>query len=301
MISSHECISKIQHILSTGETVAKEKVAELVWAYASACRRLNERVQKCLDFLRQGRRPDALRLAKEPPDLQQELRLLDFPERPAWLDLCETAGLPIAQSLDTNALEAIIQETYSEGGTLDRLLKTFKRMSLGRAPLADRLRLLRRIHQTDPQPDLWLEDIRAFEAAREAELLGEAEEADEKGDLAALESLLAELRSGEWLAPPARLLATIEKITAPHRQRYAMACFTQLAEDLHEAHGRMDEQRCRFLLGQWESVVRETGVQPDEALAERVSPVRQWIDELDAAPRRRRISGGLRGPGTRDR
>jgi hypothetical protein len=283
MLSTHECVNQIQHILSTGEPVAKEKVAELVWAYASACRRLNERAQKCLDFLRQGRRADALNLAKVPPDLQQELRLLDFPERSAWLDLCETAGLPIAQSLDTNALDAIIQETYSEGGTLDRLLKTFKRMSIGRAPLADRLRILRRIRRADPQPDLWLEDIRAFEAARQGELLNEAEEADGKGDLAALESLLAELRSGEWLAPPARLLATIEKITAPHRRRYATACFTQLAEDLHEAHGRMDEQQCRFLLGQWESVVRETGVQPDEAQAERVAPVREWVEGLDAA------------------
>jgi len=282
-ISSHECVKQIQDLLTAGEAVTKEKVAELVWAYAAACQQLNERAQACLDLLRQGRRADAQRLAKEPPDLEQELRLLDFPERGAWLDLCESAGLPISQSLDANALGAIALQVYTEGGRLDSLLKMFKRMSLGRAPLADRLRILRQIRRADPQHDLWLEDVRAFEAARQAELLTEAEAADAGGDLRTLESILGELRSGEWLAPPARFVAGVEKIIVPHRRRYAAGRFAELAADLHEAHGRMDEQRCRFVLQQIEGVTRETGVTPDAATEEVVDPVDTWLGQLDAA------------------
>ena len=67
MPSSHDCINQILHILSANEAVAVERVAELVWAYANACRQLNEKAQRCLELLRQGRRGDAQRLAKEPP------------------------------------------------------------------------------------------------------------------------------------------------------------------------------------------------------------------------------------------
>jgi len=282
MPSAHECINQIQHILSAGEAVAKEKVAELVWAYASACQQVNEKARKCLELLRQGRRADAQRLAKEPPDLGQELRLLDFPERSQWLDLCETAGLPIGQGLDVDALDGIVQEIYSEGGALDRLLKTFKRMSIGRAPLADRLRLLREIRRADPQRDLWTEDVRTFEAGRQVELLKEGEAADASGDLRTMESILAELKSGEWLSPPARFIAAVERIVIPHRRRYAMERFAELTGDLHEAHGRMDEQRCRFLLSQVEAVVSQTGVSPDAATETAIEPVETWLEQLDA-------------------
>jgi hypothetical protein len=285
MPSSHECINQIQHILSAGEAVTKEKVAELVWAYAGACQQVNEKARKCLELLRQGRRAEAQRLAQDAPDLEQELRLLDFPERAAWLDLCETAGLPIGQGLDVDALDGIVQEVYSEGGTLDRLLKTFRRMSIGRAPLADRLRLLRQVRRADPQHDLWLENVRAFEAARQAELLTEGEAADASGDLHAMENILGELKSGEWLSPPVRFIAAIERIIIPHRRRYAMARFAELTGDLHEAHGRMDEQRCRFLLSQVEAVVSQTGVSPDAATEAAIEPVQTWLDQLDAAQR----------------
>lgn len=285
MLSSHECINQIQHILSAGEAVAKEKVAELVWAYASACQQVNEKAQRCLELLRQNRRADAQRLAKQPPDLEQELRLLDFPERVAWLGLCETAGLPIGQGLDVDALDGIVQEIYSEGGALDHLLKTFRRMSIGRAPLAERLRLLRDIRRADPQHDLWTEHVRAFEAARQAELLKEGEAADASGDLSTLENILGELKSGEWLSPPVRFIAAVERIIIPHRRRYAMARFAELASDLHEAHGRMDEQRCRFLLSQVEAVVSQTGVSPDAATEAAIEPVQTWLDQLDAAQR----------------
>jgi hypothetical protein len=282
MQSTHQCVKEIQDILTAGDAVTKEKVAELVWAYAQACKELNEKAQRCLDLLRQGRRAEAVRLAKDPPDLEQELGLLDFPQRGEWLDLCEGAGLPIGQGLDTAALGGIVQEVYSEGGELDRLLRSFRRMSLGHAPLADRLRIVRWIWKADPQPDVWIEDVRAFEKARLAELIEEAEDADVRGDLPGLERVLAEVRSDEWLSRHDRLVAAIDKLAQPHRQRYAGARFAEVAKDLHEAHAGMDEQRCRFLMEQWEAVVREFGVQPTASMEAEVAPVEDWLGQIDA-------------------
>ncbi|MCX5685184.1 MAG: hypothetical protein NT049_16105, partial [Planctomycetota bacterium] len=193
--------------------------------------------------------------------------------------------MPIAQTLDIDALDGIIQGIYSEGSPLDRLLKTFKRMSIGRAPLAERLRLLRDIMKADPQRDMWTEDVRAFEAARQVELVKEGEAADTSGDLRAMESILAELKSSEWLYPPSRFVAAVERIIIPHRRRYAMGRFAELISDLHEAHGRMDEQRCRFLLTQVEAVVHQTAVSPDAATEAAIEPVETWLGQLETARR----------------
>lgn len=282
-MSAHECVSRIEDLLEAGGDVTKEQVAELVWPYAAFCRQLNEKATRCLELLREGKRGDALRLAKEPPDLQQQLQLLNFSQRGMWLDICQGAGMPISHQLDPNAVGAIAQEVYAESGALDRLLRNFRRMSLGRAPLADRLRLLRRIRKADPQQDAWTDDIRAFEKARLTELAEEAEEANRQGDLDGLERILAELKGEDWLAKPARQIAVVERAAVPHRKRYAEARYRELAEMLHEAHGAMDEERCQALTEQCEAVARRTGVGPNGEVADEIAPVRAWLAELDAA------------------
>ena len=285
MLSTTDCINRIQSLIDAGGEVTREQVAELVWAYAAYCRQVNEKAKKCLDLLRQGRRTDARKLAKEPPDLEQELNLLDFPEREEWLDLCEGAGLPIRQSLDTQAARSIIQEVYGDTGRMDQLLRTFRRMSLGQAPLADRLRMLRAIRRADPDHDFWEDDVRAYETARLEELVAEAKAADTHGDLARIEQILGELRGGEWLTPPTSHINGIEKIAGPHRRQYAYGRFRELLDDLHRAHGEMDDERCRRLLAEWQGVIDETGVEPDQEMREGVAPVEAWLDDVDAAAR----------------
>ncbi|MBL7133572.1 MAG: hypothetical protein ISS78_05695, partial [Phycisphaerae bacterium] len=211
MLSTTDCINRIQALLDSGGEVTRERVAELVWAYAAYCRQVGDKSRQCLDLLRQGRRAEARKFAKEAPDLEQELDLLDFPERDQWLDLCEGAGLPVRQSVDIQAARSIIQEVYGESGHMDQLLRRFRRMSLGQAPLADRLRVLRSIQRADPDHDFWEADVRAYESARLEELVGEAKEADTRGDLAEIEQILGELRGGEWLTSPAAHTNAIDK------------------------------------------------------------------------------------------
>jgi hypothetical protein len=281
VLTARECVHQIEQLLDAGQEVPKERVGELVWAYARACRELTAKADRCIGLLRQGRRNDAARLAKEPPDLEQEFRLLDFPQRQLWLDVCEAAAMPVAQALDTDALANIIREIYAESGPLDSLLKSFKRMNLARAPLADRLRMLRRIRQKDPQHEAWLEDLRAFESARLAELVRAAEDADTAGDLATLETVLQELQSGEWLAPPSRHAAAVEKIMGPHRRREAARLYDELLGHLRNAHASMYEPMCRSLMQQWAAVAERTGVGPNPSQAEGAAAVADWLEALD--------------------
>ena len=285
MLSTTDCVNQIQSLLDAGGEVAREQVAELVWAYAAYCRRVDHKARQCLDLLRQGRRNEARKLAKQSPDVEQELNLLDFPEREDWLDLCEGAGLPIRQSLDTVAVRAIIQEVYGDGGRMEQLLRTFRRMSLGQAPLADRLRILRSIRRADPDRDFWEDAVRNYEVARLEELMGETNVASARGDLAAIEQVLGELGSGDWLTSPTAHVNAVEKVAGPHRRRHAYDRFQRLLEELHQAHAEMDEDRCRSLLAEWQDVVDRTGVAPQEEMKSGVAPIRAWLGDRDAAIR----------------
>ena len=284
MIPTRNLVIEIRQVLASEGDIDRQRLATLVWEYASTCRRLNDRAQLCLELLRQGRRVDAVHMAQELPDLQAEILQLDFDERPAWIDLCDRAGMPISEAFDAQALYSVAQELYAETGALDHLLKVHRRMAIGGAPLADRLRVLRRIQRADPKSEFWSDDVRACEAVLLEHLMQQAEKADVAGDLAGLEAVLAQLRSPEWrVAPPPAMARAVEKIAEPHRRRRAQGAFRRLAEQLHEAHGRMDETRCRELFHEWQEEVTATGLDPEPDAAADVAAVGRWLDERQAA------------------
>lgn len=281
MIPTRNLVIEIRTLLASQGDVQKDALAKLVWEYGNTCRRVNEKAQRCLELLRQGHRVDAMHLAKEPPDLQQEILLLDFTERPQWIDLCDRAGMPISETFDPQALYSMAQELYAESGTLDHLLRMHRRMAMGRAPIADRLRTLRRIRQADPKDEFWKDDIRAYEAVLLKELLDCAEKANKEADLPALEDVLGELQSPDWLVkPPPAHVRAIERIIQPYRQRLADARFDKLAEQIHHAFSKLDEAQCCDLLAQWQQTIDETGAQPNAGKADHMAGIQKWLDDL---------------------
>lgn len=278
-------VLEIQQFLATEGDLDRQRLGNLVWTYAEICRSMNERSQKCLDLLRQGRRQDALKLAKQDLDLKEEIVLLDFPERFTWLDLCERAGTPVADIIDTAALYRLVEELYAESGTLSQLLRLHRRGAIGGAPLVARLKVLRQLRQVDPGQGVWDEDLRAYEAARVAEIKKQADVANLRGDLATLEPLVAELRAQDWFVPPPPELArAIEKVMIPHRRKAAMARFEGIATEVRAAHSNQDRARCLQAVQTWDNLCQQTGFTPDpKLLNEVVSPARSWLGELQTA------------------
>jgi hypothetical protein len=280
-MATRNLVGDIRAVLATSGDVPRDALAKLVWEYASTCRQINEKAQQCLDYLRQGHRAEAMRLAKESPDLQQEIMQLDFAERPHWLDLCDRAGIPISEAFDPQALYSLAQEVYAEMGNLDQLLRTHRRMALGRAPVGDRLRILRHLKQVDPKDEFWDEDIRTFEGVYLAELMSGAERADSGENLDEMEEILAELQSSEWLVPPpAAKVRALERVVQPHRQRRAEARYDEIINQMHDAFSAQNEAQCADLLAQWQRVVDETRVQPDPQKSANVGNVQRWLADL---------------------
>lgn len=278
-------VLEIQQFLATEGDLDRQRLGNLVWTYAEVCRNLNDRAQKCLDLLRQGRRQDALKLAKQDLDLNEEIVLLDFPERFTWLDLCERAGMPVDDIIDTATLYRLVEELYTESGTLSQLLRLHRRAAIGGAPLAARLKVLRQLRQVDPGQDVWDEDLRAYEAARIDEIKKQADAANIRGDLATLEALVAELRAQDWFVPPPPALASaINKVMVPQWRKAAMIHFEGIATEVRAAHSNQDRARCLQAVQAWDNLCQQTGFTPDpKLLNEVVSPARSWLGELQTA------------------
>jgi len=282
-IATRQLVKEIQQLLSIEGGIEEQQVLELGQVYVTVCHAVSGRVARCIELIRQGQRSKARQLARVSPDLKTEIETLDFEESLEWEMTCEMVGLSVAEAIDLRALKDAIEEVYAEGTALDTLLTTYRRMALGQAPIADRVRVLRKIVAADPNEESWKEDLLAFEAANAEDLLARAERANREKDLQALEAILVELSSRQWQEPkPRKIQEAVQKIIVPHRQEFAEDRFAELSEQLHEAHSAMDENTCRSLFEEWQEVTEQTGVLPDEGASDRVAPVRTWLDDLDA-------------------
>lgn len=286
MIAQKDIVKKIREALQDGQTDQAELQA-LASSYANLCERLVKKTGFCRNLLNTGDRGRALRLANKDGSLREEFEQLDFVEAPNWCDLCERLELPLPPILDSEAIRSLIDELYKSGGdNYEHMLRAHRRMALGLAPLADRLRKMREILPQLLAKDEWACDIRAMEAARLEEMARTVERANKERDLETLESVLGELKAKGWLEPPpSRFVAAVEKIVLPHRQRQADKRYRELLEQVHAAHNGMDEPACRAAMADWDAIAQETGCAPSDDLAAQVSPAQAWLAELESARR----------------
>ena len=278
-----QLVADIQMVISSGGNVEKAEVLKLAAAYVRVCRQINEKAYQCRDMLRDGLGDRAVSFAEEEPPLAAGAEFLNFPERRAWIDLCESMGLEMRQhDLNADVIARVLSDLHADSDAFEAVLKVHRRLALGQAPLVNRLEVLRQLADLDRQRSFWDKDIRTFEEARLLELEKEAEQAGAEGDLGGLETVLAELDSDVWLTPPPEQLVTkVEEITLPHRARSAQERFVQLSEQIRAAHSVPDERRARALIGQWQQVISQTGMRPAQDLVDNVASVQAWLAELD--------------------
>ena len=253
-------------------------------AFAELCRLTNERAYQCEELLKAGQRADAGRIAKAAPDLGRVFKEASFTELRIWLDICETYGLAIPYLLDYEVIEGVIDDVYGLSHAKEELIRFHRRLAMSRAPLNQRVRVLRRLHQIDVDNPDWTADLGVLETALVEQLSKDALRADKLGDLATLTQIRDELASDIWLKPPSdKLVRALDERIKPHRQKRANRSYEELAEQIRNAHAAMDEAHCRLLLNQWRQVELDTGFGPSEALAETVEPVEQWLGTLHQA------------------
>jgi hypothetical protein len=224
---------------------------QLAADYADVCRLVNMRLRRCEDFLKQGLRAEAIHTADADPNLLDLVATVDIPERSRWDGMVRLFGLPRAEPLLIDVAEQL-NAAYPLQYPLEKLLEQHRLLALTRAPIIDRLKVLRELAVLDEDSPVWNDDARVFELARISEIEAAAAEAEAQGDFAKLERLVDELTDGNWReTPPACVVEQVRQLAQRVTRRTAPSDPAGLREALNAAATTGDMARCRALRRRW--------------------------------------------------
>ena len=277
----------IRSVLAVDGAGAEEELADLAGNYATLCRDANDRLRRCADYLRRGMRSEAVHLATCQPDLFEMTTALQTAELPGWERLCATRGFTIAPRL-LSAILPDLKEALPVERTLDPLLARHRVLSLAKATVVDRLRLVRAIAARDSANPCWLTEIRELETARIGEMRIETSAAFKSRDASAVELLNAELSACTWLCEiPKDLSDGLRKALDVIRMDRAMEQVNILLAALVSAHQSQSYEACSALMSQWQELIETQHLVLPDKIQRQIRPVAAW---LSAEARRRDVN-----------
>jgi hypothetical protein len=263
-------VDEVRFRLQSGDCELNDELKRLAGEFAGLCHAINTRLRRCGDFLKQGLRAEAIQLADAEPNLLDSYATVDFPERAEWDAIVSMYQLPAAEPLLSDVAQDL-NEAYSLQQPLEKLLDRHRLLALCRAPLSQRLAVVRKLAVADPGSRFWEEDIRDFEEARCNELEGEARAASAAGDEAALASLLGEISSAEWRQrPSASVVNSVKKLA-----------LQVLADQLQAAYVHRNLDRGRMLRDQWNGLVPRSSAGAN-GVSGNVAPALKWLAAEDS-------------------
>ncbi len=254
--------------------------------YAALCTTANDRLRQCSTFLQQGLRSEAIHLAEQPPNLLDLVAALDLPDPDAWTEYCQNNGLAVPPALQMDRATQL-NEAYAQGAGLDDLLVTHRRLALSRAPVRERLAVLRQITAADTGGNGasggWEKDVRLFEKARLKELPTAFHQAMREKDEARIHELMTEVHGSPWLElVPTDLAQAVSDADARFRRAAAESELRPLVEPLREAFAAHDLPACRRLVAYWKQVMeRHQTADLAASLVDEVKPVVAYIADED--------------------
>ncbi|MCS7168544.1 MAG: hypothetical protein NZ914_13060 [Gemmatales bacterium] len=215
-----EVIGKIRGVLQSGDLRATDELMNLASQYKEICESALRRLQRCDEYLFQGRFPEAIHLASQPPPLLELIGKLNFPEAQGWHDVLLMYNWPAAPRI---SLEQAAQLNLAFGvyPNVEPLFKRYRQLTLTNGPIAERLQVLRdietRLGQVYPAID---KQIRELEAERLKTLGAELQRAIQQNNTEAVMSLYTELTDPRWRAPvpPPLVQMAVDYLQTARRQ-----------------------------------------------------------------------------------
>lgn len=276
--SPQQLVDDVRSFLQAADQTNTERLRELASAYAAACQDANQRLRRCGEFLHRGLRGEAIQFAEVEPILLDLVAVLDFPERAQWDEVVNLYELPAPPPLRLDVAEAL-NRAFTEQAPLDHLLKQHRRLALARAPLPERLNILRRLAEVDPNNPVWRDDIAELEKARLRLLQQDVEKALRAKDNALLQGLYSEVMS--WPAAqqalPIDQMNRLTSAVTAHAAGQRRQALQQKATQIHDAHGAMDVAQLRIFAEEWQTMVAEANLGTQDTLVRGVQPALQWL------------------------
>ncbi len=278
----HELLESVRVTLASSMNPDREELERLHNELDAEIRAANKRLRECDALLAEGHRSEAIQLAEQEPNLLEVVSILDFPELPEWNDFVAEIGITVTPELQID-IATDLNGAYSEDAPLERLLRKFRVLSLGRAPLRTRIDLLRQIAKRDVATAYWQEDLKSYEQARIRQLADESREAVTKRDVAAVRRLSEEIHKKPWsVKPDRRIVERLDKMMEQVRQMDAVRSVNKLTEQLRAAKEDEDGELARELAASWQEAADRCDQTSDafQEAKDEAAPLFRWIRKL---------------------
>lgn len=281
-------MNEIQRVVDELRFLLQREVIEnsaeliaLLGEYSTQCHQVNVRLRRCDQCVKQGLRSEALHLAEAAPNLLDAVAVLDFPERAEMLELIGMYLLSPPEPLLLEVATAL-NIAYAEHAPLEKTLNRHRLLALERAPLVERLAVLRTLADLDSGSPHWDLDLREMERARFREFDSETASAAKSADAAALKRLFAEAKDSDWREPfPEKLLRDVKARTSQTIRGNARQQMQVLSEKLYAAFSALDAEAARPLRDEWNQAQRIVQLVPQDPLSDQVAPILEWLQDED--------------------
>jgi hypothetical protein len=281
MANFQETVDEIRSYVAASNRAPAAAIASRAEEYAQACRDVNDRLRRCSDALHRGLRSDAIQLAEAEPNLLDLVAMLDFPELSGWKAACHAYELTTPPELLIEMASAL-NEAYAIEQPLASLMANHRVMALARAPLSERLTVMRHIAKLDPASAFWDDDIRIFEHGRLEEMRTQFNQAVKAQDAAAVARLHEEADASTWrISVPQELRTLFKESVERLAAAKAIADLQELLPKLNDAYGAMAYEECKSLLGRWFATTSVARLDVPTELQEQVEPIVAWVRDED--------------------
>jgi hypothetical protein len=277
MADHQRVVDDIRSFLHSSEQSYSETLSVLATEYVEACQEANQRLRRVEEFLRQGLRGEAIHYAQSEPVLLDVLAVLDFPERALWDEVAKVYSLPAPPALRLATAEAL-NRAYAEAEPVANLLKQHRLLALARAPLNERLAVMRQLAEQDSGNLVWEQDINEFETVRMRQIQETVRRCFQRNDHAPLRPLYDELQATPWRVPPEpEMVQQVYDRLVQHTLSTGYATLQQLTREMLGAFRARDDGQLGRLVPEWQQLCQEMNLASDDPVHQQAAPALEWL------------------------
>ena len=286
--------SAYEELLGGLAHTAADRVRDGVATYMSELLpHVGERLLKCQGLLRRGLRDEAIGYALEEPDLKVVASLLNLRRfgkdvYQDWMDASRAYGIVPLQPVPDMR---VLVDAEGEVAEIRPLLDRWRRLNIERAPLCDRISVLRELRGRDATNPVWFETLKQHEEFRLMQIKaalrngGVGEAMNPQGAEAReqeLEAIVNELNSGwQTIDPPENMARHAVSLLANIREHRGDQILDTLSSQLEAAYRDGDKALLKALAPPWYAALVTRGfLKPDDPRLMRAKQAIEYVEAL---------------------
>jgi len=277
MTSEQRLVNQIRELVSHSGIDNAALSEDLAEQFTDLSYAVNERLNKCEEYLKKGMRSEAVHEAQVAPPLLELVATLDFAELQTWRKLCLELEIAPFPELRLDVATRLRDECSTEE-MLSPLLKQYRRL-VHQGSRSEQIQVLRQIRELDPDNDVWLDNLAPLET-EELELIIDATKAALRSEnLAELASLYEELTEPRRVvAAPADILEQVQQRLRRERRRQAAGEGERLISAIDAAVDEGKEETVAGLLAKWDRLQQYDDFHPVADMLAIARHARQWLE-----------------------